>query len=286
MSLKSENLKKYFFKIYYIGKQKYHGSQRQSNVLTIEDQLIDILIKRNYIDDLERAEFEFASRTDRYVSARGAVFSIIPKKKPILMEINSFLPCEMGLWASSPVPINYSPRYHAVSRHYRYIFPEPLDYLISEYNFNIDIVKKACSQLEGIHNFQNFSKRDNSIEDTIRELNFVNMTISNNTVFIDFISKSFLRQQIRRIIKKLMELGKNEISFEEFLTLFDAKKFVSYEPANPNGLILWDIQYNSNIKFQINKKSVERMQNYFVTQKQKNWLKFKLFSRLEEDYLR
>ncbi len=272
--------------MYYTGKQIYHGSQRQSDVLTIEDQLIEILIKRNYIDDLERAEFEFASRTDRYVSARGAVFSIIPKKKPILMEINSFLPGEMGLWASCPVPINYSPRYNAVSRHYRYILPEPLDYLISKYNFNIDIVKKACSHLEGIHNFQNFSKRDNSIENTLRELNSVNIKISNNTVFIDFISKAFLRQQIRRMIKKLMDLGKNEINFEEFLNLFDNKEFVSYEPANPNGLILWDIQYDSNIKFQINKKSVERMQNYFLAQKQKNWLKFKLFSCLQEDDLR
>ncbi|TFF84964.1 MAG: tRNA pseudouridine(38-40) synthase TruA, partial [Promethearchaeota archaeon] len=274
------------FKIYYIGKEKYYGSQRQSNVLTIEDQLIDILIKRDYIDDLDEAEFEFASRTDRFVSARGAVFSLIPKKKPILMEINSFLPPEMGLWASCPVPMNYSPRYNAVSRHYRYIFPKPLDYLISEYNFNIDIVKKACSQLEGIHNFQNFSKRDNSIKDTIRELNFVNIKIRNNTVFIDFISKAFLRQQIRRIIKKLMELGKNEIRFEEFINLFDAKEFVSYEPENPNGLILWDIQYDSNINFQINKKSVERMKNYFLAQKQKNWLKFKLFSCLQEDNFR
>jgi len=272
--------------MYYIGKQKYHGSQRQSDFLTIEDQLIDILIKRNYIDDLERVEFEFASRTDRYVSARGAVFSIIPKKKPILMEINSFLPREMGLWASCPVPLNYSPRYNAVSRHYRYIFPEPLDYLISEYNFNIGLVKKACSQLEGIHNFQNFSKRDNTIENTVRELNCVNMKINNDIIFIDFISKAFLRQQIRRIIKKLMELGKNEISFEEFLNLFDTKEFISYEPANPNGLILWDIKYDSKIKFQINKKSVERMQKYFLARKQKNWLKLKLFSCLQEDDLR
>ena len=79
--------KKYFLKFYYIGKEKYYGSQRQPDFLTIEDELIDVLKKRKYIKDIETSDFQVASRTDRYVSARCSVFSMITNKDPILMEI-------------------------------------------------------------------------------------------------------------------------------------------------------------------------------------------------------
>ena len=36
---------KYIFKIYYIGSEKYYGSQRQNEFFTIEDSIIDILTK-------------------------------------------------------------------------------------------------------------------------------------------------------------------------------------------------------------------------------------------------
>lgn len=275
--------KKFFFKLYYIGKEKYYGSQRQDDVLTVEDKLIEILKKRGYISDEIQSEFQFASRTDRYVSARGGVFSVIPNKEPICMEINSYLPKDIGIWALAHAPINYSPRFNAISRHYRYIVPKSLSYLRKHHNFNLDLFKKACSQLEGTHDFQNFSKREISIKNTTRTLDEVNLEIINDTLIIDFISEAFLRQQIRRMIKKLLEVGMGEIKFEDFLNLFDSSNFISYESANPIGLILWDIHYDSNVDFREDKKSVERMNTYFLEQKHQNWLKYKLFSCLKEN---
>ncbi|MBD3216262.1 MAG: tRNA pseudouridine(38-40) synthase TruA [Candidatus Lokiarchaeota archaeon] len=274
---------KYFFKLYYIAKEKYYGSQRQENVLTIENAVIDALKDRKYLENVEEAEFEFASRTDRYVSARGAVFSLIPKKEPILMEINSFLPEEIGLWAYSKVPLEYSPRFNALSRHYRYIIPVKLSYLSFKYNFNLNLFKKASAQLEGAHDFQNFSKRDDSIENTKRTLDKVKVYVLHDTIIIDFISQAFLRQQIRRMIQKLLEVGKNEISYNDFLALFDASKFVSYQPASPKGLILWEIKYDSRVSFHIDEKSAERRDNYFFQEEQKSWLQYKLFSCLQQD---
>lgn len=278
--------KKYFFKIYYIAKEKYHGSQRQDNVLTIEDCIINVLQERKYIDNLDASEFEFASRTDRYVSARGAVFSLIPNKKPILMELNSFLPKEIGIWAHSVVPRDYSPRFNAISRHYRYIIPKSLRFLKNHYDFDLDLINKACAQLEGTHNFQNFSKRDSTINNTTRTLEKVELQIINDTIIIDFLSEAFLRQQIRRMVQKLLEVGTNKMSYDEFLDLFDASKFESYQPANPKGLILWDIKYDSHVSFQEDAKSLERMENYFLQKKQERWLQYRLFSCLQEDNFR
>ena len=163
---------KYLFKMYYIG-SKFHGSQRQSNGLTIEDRVISELKEKSYITEVRNSEFEFASRTDRYVSARGAYFSCITKKKPILMEINSGLPHEMGVWAYSEVPIDFSARRKALLRKYLYIFPTPISYLERVYELDIKIMKKACKLLEGRHDFVNFSKREPNVVNTVKDMKSV-----------------------------------------------------------------------------------------------------------------
>lgn len=275
--------KKYLFKLYYIGLEKYYGSQRQPNFLTIEDVLIDVLKKREYIENVDLNEFEVSSRTDRYVSARGSTFSCIIEKEPVLMELNSFLPKEIGIWAYSKVNREFSSRHNAKMRHYRYIFKEPLSYMKKNYNFTLDIIRKGCKQFEGIHNFQNFSKRSEEPKLLTRTIKRAEFKIINDYLIFDFESQGFLRQQIRRMVKKLLELGKGELDYGEFLDLFNPETFHSYQPANADGLILWDIKYDQNIKFKIDKKSKKRMGDYFIKQKFEHGLKYQLFNTLEHN---
>jgi tRNA pseudouridine38-40 synthase len=275
---------RYLFKFYYIGSKKYYGSQRQHDLLTIEDILIRILQERGYIIDVKTSNFEVASRTDRLVSARGAVFSITTNKKPILMEINSGLPKDIGIWCFANVPIDFSPRYNAILRHYRYIVPQRLSTLTVEYGIDITIIQKACKELEGNHDFINFSKvSKDSNEKTLRTMNSVDVLTKNNYLIFDFKSKGFLRQQIRRMVKKLLELGKGEINLNEFLSLFDTIKTVSFQPADPKGLLLWDIHYDKSITLIHDQKSKERMIIYFKKQKEIYGVKHQLFEELMFD---
>ncbi|MFX1500085.1 MAG: hypothetical protein ACFFDH_03875 [Promethearchaeota archaeon] len=276
---------KYLFKIYYIGKKKYYGSQRQFNFLTIEQSIIFALMNRGYIQEVSNSEFEFASRTDRFVSARGACFTCIVEKKPILMEINSVLPNEIGFWAYTKVPLEFSSRYNAILRHYIYIVPIPASILQKTLDINIDIMKKACLQLEGRHDFLNFSKSTKEIKNTIRDMDSVTLSIQNDHLIFHFLSKSFLRQQIRRIIKKVLDLGMSKILYEDFLKLFDPSKIYSYQPADPRGLILWNIKYNDEIKFIEDLKSKSKMNNFFSQEEIKFDLKYNLFKVLQQDNL-
>ncbi|MFX1575185.1 MAG: tRNA pseudouridine synthase A [Promethearchaeota archaeon] len=254
---------RYLFKMYYIGTKKYFGSQRQPNFITIEETLLNALVRTNYINDIDESEFETASRTDRFVSARSAYFSFITDKKPILMEINSALPIEIGLWAYAKVAVNFASRYNAILRHYIYIYPTPLTILKTKYRINIKLIEKACKLLEGKHDFLNFSKRDKELHSTIRDMESVKLTIVNDFLIFHFKSRAFLRQQVRRMVKKLLELGKGKIEYEDFLQLFDASKFISYQPANPNGVILWDIIFDDKVRFNEDIKSKERMERFF-----------------------
>ena len=208
---------KYFIKCYYIGIDKYYGSQRQNHYLSIEENIINTLKLKHYIKDIISSEFSSASRTDRYVSARGAVFSFKSNKKLVLMEINSSLPKEIGLWAYAIVPNDYSPRFNATQRHYKYIFSYPLNYLKKKFFIDLEIMKKACEYLKGEHNFKNFSKRKKEEIKEVREMKYVNLSVYNNLLIIDFKSQGFLRQQIRRMAKKIFELGIGDITFDDFI---------------------------------------------------------------------
>ncbi len=274
---------KFLFKIYYIGRKKYYGSQRQLNFITIEQCLLNVLKEKGYIHKVRDSEFEFASRTDRYVSARGACFTCIIEKKPILMEINSVLPKEIGVWAHTEVPMEFSSRRNAILRHYVYFVPTPISHLGERSKINIDIMKQACKELEGRHNFANFSKKESNGIITIRDMESVKLLIKNNHLIFEFKSRAFLRQQIRRIVKKVLELGKNEISYDDFLNLFDASADISYQPADPKGLILWDIKFDETVNFKEDPKSEERMKNYFLKKEIVYNHKYHLFKTLQQD---
>ncbi len=275
--------RRYMFKFYYIGTKNFHGSQRQLDLLTIEDCLLKALKKRNYISDIAASGFEVASRTDRFVSARGATFSFIIKKKLFLMEINSTLPKQIGIWAWAEVPIDFLSRYNAILRHYKYIVPKSLSALQKNFNINFKIMQNACKELEGTHDFVNFSKREKNEKKTIRDMKSVNITIKDDYIVFDFKSRAFLRQQVRRMVKKILELGMGEITREEFTELFNPKKMISFQPAEPQGLILWDIKFNEKIKFIIDLKSKKRMDKYFKEQEINFGLKHRLFRTLQQD---
>jgi tRNA pseudouridine(38-40) synthase len=274
---------KFLFKLYYIGTEEYYGSQRQPSFLTIEHCISKALKKRKYIQDIDKSKFEFASRTDRYVSARGACFTCITEKDPILMEINSALPDEIGIWAYSNVPLGFSSRYGALSRHYIYIVPFPISYFKKTSGIDINLMKKACKELEGHHDFANFSKKDDTKITTIRDMDSVKLSILDDYLIFQLKSKAFLRQQVRRMVKKILDLGISKISYEDFLDLFDVSKEISYQPADPEGLILWDIKFDEKVNFIVDPKSKERMEKFFIKKKLDYNLKYHLFRTLQQD---
>lgn len=272
---------RYLLKFYYIGSKKYYGSQRQPDYLTVEECLLSALKERKYIKDDKRSDFEVASRTDKFVSARGSSFSFVTEKKPILMEINTYLPKNIGIWGYSEVPRDFKSRYNALYRHYKYIVPYSIIFRKKLNSNNLNEMIKACKTFEGRHDFINFSKQEKDNEKTTRDIILASLRLDGDFLIFDFKSRAFLRQQIRRMVAKIFELGLEIINFEEFLDLFNPSRTYSYQPADPLGLILWDIKYGENIQFIIDTKSKERMDTFFLQQEIKYSTKQKLFSLIQ-----
>lgn len=269
--------------MYYFGKSKYYGSQRQPNVLTIEDCILDALTVKKYIKNIKTSGFEASSRTDRFVSARGACFSCVLERQPVLMEINSALPIEMGVWAYAKVPLDFLSRYNAILRHYLYLAPISLFTYQKTHSLDIELMQKACRQLEGRHDFINFSKREKDEKATIRDMDLAQFSIKNGYLIFQFKSRAFLRQQVRRMVKKIIELGLGKIKYSEFLKIFDPTLNFSYQPADPKGLILWDVKYDPKIRFEEDKNSKKRMQDFFLGKELNAKFKDQLFKILQHD---
>ncbi|MFX1523499.1 MAG: tRNA pseudouridine synthase A [Promethearchaeota archaeon] len=274
---------RYLFKMYYFGNSKYYGSQRQPNLLTIEECVLDALKAKNYVKNIKTSGFEVASRTDRFVSARGACFTCVLEKRPILMEINSALPVDIGLWAYAKVAPDFLSRYNAILRHYLYLVPFSHSTYQKTHDVDIPIMQKACSELEGRHDFVNFSKREKDEKFTIKDMDLAKLSLKNEYLVFQFKSRAFLRQQVRRMVKKILELGLGEINYDDFLKLFDPTQNLSYQPADPKGLILWEVKYDSNIRFEEDKKSKERMEIFFLGKELNAKFKEQLFRILQHN---
>lgn len=109
------------------------------------------------------------------------------------------------------------------------------------------------------------------------------MSIDGDFIIFDFKSRAFLRQQIRRMVAKILDIGLGIINYEDFVDLFNPAKSISYQPADPFGLILWDINYGSSVIPTVDKKSKDRMDNYFKEKEQKHASKTKLFRLIQHN---
>ncbi|MFX0075526.1 MAG: hypothetical protein ACFE96_08795, partial [Candidatus Hermodarchaeota archaeon] len=67
----------------------------------------------------------------------------------------------------------------------------------------------------------------------------------------------------------------------DFLDLFNPTNSYSYQPADPFGLILWDVNYGSKIQLIKDEKSMERMQKFFEEKEQRCASKAKLYRLLQ-----
>lgn len=95
-------MKRTALKIGYIG-SNFHGFQRQPNVRTVEEEIINTLRKLGYIGDLKQARFRIAGRTDSGVHSLGNVISFQSEKEVLINQINTNLPDDIKRLSKAPV---------------------------------------------------------------------------------------------------------------------------------------------------------------------------------------
>ncbi|MHA1733019.1 MAG: tRNA pseudouridine(38-40) synthase TruA [Promethearchaeota archaeon] len=226
---------RFALRAFYLG-ERFHGSQVQPDVPTVEGSLLEVLEQRGYVNSATESNFRGASRTDAGVSALGNVFSFVSERKPIISEINAHLPADLRCWALARVADDFNPR-GAVRRTYRYFY--------DAHGLEVDeeTLLAACGLLVGTHDFRNFAKH-NPTRPPVRRLESATFRRGEHTLVFEFVGGSFLWKQVRKMVTALVMAGRGKLTLEEFASYLDPATKVDLSPAPPANLVLWNVEYD------------------------------------------
>jgi tRNA pseudouridine38-40 synthase len=253
--------KRYLIKVWYFG-DDFAGSQRQNESRTVENELIRALTKRNYIQGTEENDFRAAMRTDAGVHARTAVYGFKTTKTLHIEEIDAYLPEDIGVWAWAEVPLEFHPRFEALWKQYLYLYRKAPSEIL-----DFSLMNEAAQKLLGTRNFRLLAKKDPSKPLQPHEITLMNLLIEDTpeNIIFTFQANSFLWQLIRRTVNLILDIGRKIRGIEEIDALFSQEnlenfRFKKIGPERADGLILWHVEYDSQIKFHEEIKCLKRMQ--------------------------
>ncbi len=245
-------MNRYKIKIEYDG-TPFVGWQFQKNGTSVQKVLQDAI----FLFSQEKTVVNGAGRTDSGVHAEEQVahFDLKKKieKKKFIKGVNKYIGnYPISVLEVRKVSRKFHSRYDAKQRVYRYIIVNRSSRLsllknkawhISK-NLNILKMKKGSKMLVGTHDFSTFRSSSCSANSPIKTLKKANIKKRNNKIFIDFVSKSFLQQQVRSMVGCLKYLGEGKWSLKKFQKVFLSKTRSNCAPPAPaQGLYLAKIKY-------------------------------------------
>lgn len=238
---------RFAIKIAYLG-QNYYGFQRQrEGIPTIEGTIISELKEIGILDTVNKARYSAAGRTDKGVNAIGQVIALDSLRQKIyLEELNQHFPRDIYAWGIAKVSPDFNARRDAESRSYHYFYPYQGE--------NIETIKKALQKIEGTHDFVKLCKGPEKQGEgewtptTIRTIDKAKARFIKNKKIIkfEFVSRSFLWKQIRKMVTLLTDIGRGVFNPEIIDHALDPQSKLpkgGIKPATPEGLVLSHVDY-------------------------------------------
>ena len=229
---------------------RYGGSQLQKRVPTIQGELETALERLTQ----EHIRVALAGRTDAGVHAAGqvAAFTTTSTLETHVFQrgLNALLPQEIAVRRAIEAPEAFDPRRHASSRTYRYTIyitgtRSPLRrayaWQVIE-SLDVATMRDAAAQLVGEHDFAAFSRREGVR--TVRCVRRADVERRDAFVTVELEANAFLRQQMRRTVGALVEVGRGRLTITEFGDLLRRAEPNSAGPLAPaHGLCLLRVAY-------------------------------------------
>ncbi len=202
----------------------------------------------------EKIRVTGGGRTDTGVHAlgQGAHFDTAWNRPPkiLLRALNAVLPNDIAIHSLNQVVDDFSARYSAKSRTYRYTIlnqstrsplaqryalcvPEALD---------DGAMDEAARCLIGVHDFGAFGTPPRG-ENSTREMYRASVERDGARVYINLEANAFLYRMVRRIVGTLLWVGKGIMSVDEFRQVI-AKKRRAGPSVPPQGLCLLAVKYD------------------------------------------
>ncbi len=243
----------YLIKIEYNG-SNFVGWQTQKNGKSIQDTIEKALKKILK----SKIRVSGAGRTDKGVHALGQYANFkytkkIKDKKKFLDSINFFLGKNLiSIIDVKFKSIDFHARFNAKKRVYEYLIINRQSPLSIDKNkawhikkkINLSLLKKGGKIFEGTHDFSTFRSASCGANSPVKKMDTVSIKKIKDKIYIKFISKSFLQNQVRSMVGCLKYLSTKKWTITEFKKVFKSKKRSRCAPPAPaEGLYLMDVKY-------------------------------------------
>jgi tRNA pseudouridine38-40 synthase len=239
---------------------RYYGWQEQKQSRTVAGE-----IHKAAEEFLEKpVEIFGAGRTDAGVHALGQVARLrsIRRVKPLELQraLNDRLPSDISVLRTVEAPTDFDPRRDAVRRYYLYqissrrtAFAKRFVWWVKD-RLNVDAMNEACALVGGRHDFARFCDKRAEERSTVVVVERAELQIDGDLLLFRIGASHFLWKMVRRIVGSLVEVGRRNLSVEEFRSLLDpriaaksSKQFqVAEHTAPPSGLFLERVLYDGS----------------------------------------
>ena len=246
-------MNRYFLELCYDG-ATFGGFQIQNNVDTIQGA-VKAAMKTLYREDIELTG---ASRTDAGVHALQNFFHFdtdLPISQKNVYNLNAILPNTIVIKAIYQVPNEAHSRFDATTRSYIYKMHTQKDPFLEGrswyYPFPLDIDKlqEATQTLLNFTNYESFSKKNTSVNTFECSVSKAFWHLEGPHIYFHISSNRFLRGMIRGLVGTLLQVGRGQISLEQWLDIVASHNEQRVDFSTPAyGLYLSAIEYPNFLK--------------------------------------
>jgi len=233
------------YRIAYDG-QHFHGFQRQPDVSTVEDAILDGLRALDVLDDTDTPPgYAAAGRTDAGVSARAQTIAFEAPDWLTPAALNSELPAEVRAWASADALDGFHATHDAASRTYTYYLHAP--------EADEGRARETLDALSGEHDFHNLTPDETG---TVRTLS-TGIEREGEMLVVRLTAGGFARQLARRVVSVVAEVARGERDAERIKQVLGETELTGPAggaPAPAQGLVLTDVTY-PNLTFDIDSEA-------------------------------
>ena len=254
----------YLIQLQYLG-FRYHGWQKQPDVLTVEHMLNKTL---NYVLEGKRFKVIAAGRTDAMVSVNQTYAELFIYEDELdidtfFPEFNRNLPPDIRALAIEETDANFNIIQHPKLKEYLYFFtikekmhPFCAPFMVNiQEDLDIELMAEGAKCFEGEHDFYSYTFRPNP--ETKTEGEIVCCELKENNIYTanffpeqSFVLKvkgeGFKRQQIRLMMGALIDLGRHKIDLDFLKQTINGKNRIKLEHiAQASGLILNQVTLKS-----------------------------------------
>ncbi|MGB0864335.1 MAG: tRNA pseudouridine(38-40) synthase TruA [Saprospiraceae bacterium] len=243
---------RYFLHIGFDG-SNYSGWQRQKNTRNTVQEVIEKKLSQIFKKEIT---VYGCGRTDAGVHGSQYVIQINLDEAPtfdLKFRLNKNLPDRIAVFEVIEVTQEQHCRYDATARTYDYFIHWEKDpVLINCSSFyegltvNFDLMKRAAALILQTEDFRALCKQPDLYKNTLCRITKSEIFVNEEQGRLRFsiTSNRFLRGMVRICVFFLLEVGKGNITLEEFQQILNQEKESKGKlPAHPNGLFLSKVEY-------------------------------------------